>query len=431
MAILRLRVNSIPGRARVSAAPKAERGAKTWGQKWRGGSFRARASRAAPRWAFEARARRAGLCTSTSRLAFVALLGAGALSLAFPARAANFNVNDRSSLANAINNAANGDTITFTSDITLSFQQGILPSITKNVTINGNGHTLSADHRVRGFIVGDPHNASVTPTVAINNLTISRMHAGGGNSIGSQGTVEGGGSGGGGAGLGGALLVLAGTNVTVTNVAFLSNTATGGALEPGLLGFQKGGGGYLTHGGVSFPSFGAHGGLGGGGDGGDNRRGALAQPGGFGGGGGGQGSFRFAPGGAGGFGGGGGGSGFQLSAVANAKGGFGGADANGRFGGGGAGLGGAIFVQQGGRSRWEDRSTFLGIQSKVGKLQVAVSRAKRLARGSSCRATALSRSLRAQDRRRRSATSSPTNTALTRLALAAGNSSRTAPARRY
>ena len=62
---------------------------------------------------------RAGLCSSTSRLALIALLGAGASSLAFSASAANFNANNASDLANAINRAANGDTITFTSNITL------------------------------------------------------------------------------------------------------------------------------------------------------------------------------------------------------------------------------------------------------------------------------------------------------------------------
>jgi outer membrane autotransporter protein len=299
--------------------------------------------------------RRAGFYTSTSRLALVALFGAGASLLAVPAWAANFNVSSASQLNDAINRAANGDTITFTSDITLGSS---LPSITKNITILGNGKTLSGGNLNRGFVIGDPFNASVKPTVAINNLTIANTLAKGGD--GAMGELRGGGAGGGGAGLGSALLVLAGANLTVTNVALLNGKAqggnggrlyaTGGHFDPRLAG--GGGGGYFSDGklGVTggFPlGYGGHGGLPGGGDGGNNRSGSSARPGGFGGGGGGQGMFRNMPGGAGGFGGGGGGSGYG-SPVANAKGGFGGADANGQYGGGGAGLGGAIFVQQGG-----------------------------------------------------------------------------------
>ena len=227
---------------------------------------------------------RAGLCSSTSRLALIALLGAGASSLAFSASAANFNANNASDLANAINRAANGDTITFTSNITLGSN---LPSITKNITIQGNGETLSGRNLYRGFIIGDPFNSSVTPTVAINNLTIDNTLAKGGD--GAVGDIGGGGSGGGGAGLGGALLVLAGANVTATNVTFQNGNAQGGT-----------GGGILAR--LHAPTAAAAAAAisamesqaillatgdteasPGGGDGGDNYRGYLAQPGGFGG----------------------------------------------------------------------------------------------------------------------------------------------------
>ena len=276
----------------------------------------------------------AGLCSSTSRLALIALLGAGASSLAFSASAANFNANNSSDLANAINRAANGDTITFTSNITLGSN---LPAVTKNITIEGNGGTLSGQNLYRGFIVGDPFNPS-KPTVAINNLTIVNALAMGGKAALRTFTTAG--TGGGGAGLGGALLVLAGANVTTTNVTFQNGNAQGG---DGALSFDNpfssvgggGGGGYLTSGKISNGAgYGGHGGLGGGGDGGNNKSGDLAQPGGFGGGGGGQGRGRNAPGGAGGFGGGGGGNPYHTPPFANSRGGFGAADGNGKLGGG-------------------------------------------------------------------------------------------------
>jgi hypothetical protein len=112
-----------------------------------------------------------GILYSTSRLALIALLSAGASSLAVPAFARDFPVGTASDLANAINNAANGDTITFTSNITITLGSN-LPAVTKNVTIEGNGATLSGQNSFRGFIIGDPFNTSIKPTVAINSLNI-------------------------------------------------------------------------------------------------------------------------------------------------------------------------------------------------------------------------------------------------------------------
>jgi outer membrane autotransporter protein len=320
--------------------------------------------------------RRAGLSASASRLPLVALLGAGASSLALSATAANFNVNNASDLANAINNAANGDTITLTSDITLGSN---LPAVTKNVTIEGNGMTLSGANLYRGFIVGDPHNASVTPTVAINDLSIVDALAKGGDG-GTAGQYkvsfspffQRGGGGGGGAGLGGALLVLAEANVTVTNVAFESNNAQGGNGGGRSRNFSYGGGGgggYLDSGGNAayFCCNGGNGGAGGGGEGGAGvgiiYGGTPPQAGGFGGGGGGAGfdlgrgarGQQLGIGGNGGFGGGGGGNALEIGGTMSprtprtkARGGFGGGYGATEYGGGGAGLGGAVFVQQGG-----------------------------------------------------------------------------------
>ncbi|MBV8798100.1 MAG: autotransporter-associated beta strand repeat-containing protein, partial [Hyphomicrobiales bacterium] len=295
-------------------------------------------------------------------MGLIALLGVSASSLALPALAANFNVNNASDLANAINGAGNGDTITFKSDITLSSN---LPSITKNVTIFGDGKTLSGQDSFRGFIVGDPFDTSVKPAVAINNLSIIHTLAMGGR--GAPGDPADG-AGGGGAGLGGGLLILAGANVTATNVFFQQNRAQGGKggnVVQGLFFGGGGGGGWSTDGKEGHHGFGGHGGVPGGGDGGNGRSGDLAQPGLFGGGGGGQGSQRNLPGGAGGFGGGGGGA--ASTSVFEERprggvGGFGGGDggplpdfktrdmnnAAAGSGGGGAGLGGAVFVGLGG-----------------------------------------------------------------------------------
>ncbi len=194
--------------------------------------------------------RRAGFYTSTSRLALVALLGAGASLLPVPAWAANFNVGSASQLEDAINRAANGDTITFTSNITLGSN---LPALTKNVTIQGNGKTLSGGNLYRGFIVGNPLNPSIKPTVAINNLAIVNGAAIGG--FGGPAYLSGGGAGGGWRRSRGGLLVLAGANVTVTNVSFQNGTARGGGggqvyPEPVFFAVAAGGGGggYLTNG---------------------------------------------------------------------------------------------------------------------------------------------------------------------------------------
>ena len=294
---------------------------------------------------------------TTSRIALITL-SAAALVAPLPAYAANINVASSSDLVNAINNAAAGDTITFTSKITLNTN---LPQISKNVTINGGGFALDGNSQYRAFSV-------TSGAVAINNLTIANTVAKGGGGGNSQ-TWGGvfwklwGGGGGGGAGLGGGLFVGSSASVTVTNVSFTKDQAIGGAggttsgfnvITPG----GGGGGGRLGDGSSanSTSGYGGNGGPGGGGNGGTyfSSGPTSATAGGFGGGGGG-GEYN-GKGQAGGFGGGGGGSGNfnptgcggctqQLPA---ANGGWGGSNGNAYTAGNGAGLGGAIFVQQGG-----------------------------------------------------------------------------------
>ncbi len=286
-------------------------------------------------------------------------------------------------------------TITLSGDIALGGTA--LEAINLNtgnvLTIIGNGHTLSGGGTVtpqRGLFV-------YAGTVSIADLTIADMDAVGGK------------GGGGGAGLGGGLFIGSNVggnagNVTLNNVSFSGDRATGGAGGThggggggGLGGSgadDGGGGGIGGAGGLSsggngsvgiipraggggdgstpFPTLGAGGvggasggggggvsaggGIGGGvgggngvdgGNGGFGGGGGKSGIGGFGGGGGGGGTGS-PIGGAGGFGGGGGGGNFGQ---AGGAGGFGGGHGNNAFafaaGGGGLGAGGDVFVQAG------------------------------------------------------------------------------------
>lgn len=317
------------------------------------------------------------------------------------ANAATFTVNSDASLRTALTRAVNGDVINFSGDVTLSAN---LPVLTANATINGNGYSLSGAGQYRGLFVA-------SGTWAINNLTIQQTKAIGGNG-GNGGEANGeGGGGGGSAGMGGGLFVKAGAAVTLTAVNFSANAAQGGkggnySSSNGNI-FEKGdggggGGGGLGGNGLSAvgaaPGAGgaALGGIGGGGKGGNGAYLAGTPPptdyagaaGGFGAGGGGgagglvataSGGTRFArgAGGAGGFGGGSGGgswggggsvsaaivtggvalalasadSAMSVDAVgASAPDGFAGGTGGSILGGGGggSGLGGAVFVMEGG-----------------------------------------------------------------------------------
>ena len=318
------------------------------------------------------------------------------------AQAATFNVTNTAdsgagSLRQAIfdANAAGGtNTIDVQNGLgTITLTSGDLNALNSNITLNGNGNTLSGNNAYRGLFV-------YSGTVAINDLTIENAVASGGDA---------GQAAGGGAGLGGALFVKDGATVTISNLVAQNNAATGGdGGAQTASGVTGGGGGMGGDGGaVVSGNAGGGGGLGsgatggsnggnggdgiaqgegaggdganlggGGGTGGNNGGGGgsaenpagggingidgslSADPdGGFGGGGskagnggfgGGGGAFR----GDGGFGGGGGGGG--LGSVASVgQGGFGAGDGvssgttSQAAGGGGLGAGGAIFVMDG------------------------------------------------------------------------------------
>ncbi|MBV9579125.1 MAG: hypothetical protein JO057_11095, partial [Chloroflexi bacterium] len=182
------------------------------------------------------------------------------------------------------------------------------------LTIDGLNHTINGGFDQRGLFV-------YSGTVTIENLTLQDMKA-----------VGGAGGGGGGAGLGGGLFVAgagdgasATPDVTLNNVSFIADQATGGV--GGSTGGLGGGGGL---------SGGGHNGAGGGGIGvGLGIYGIV--PGASGGGSGDNGAVGGASGGAGGgssTGGGGGGGGVSGKAGSHSEGGDGG------FGGGGGGIGG-------------------------------------------------------------------------------------------
>jgi hypothetical protein len=152
------------------------------------------------------------MCALLLGIALVAL--ATGRALAIPA-----NVADETALRNAITNAS-VDVINFTADIAVTAD---LPAVQRNMTINGNGRTLSAIGEFRGLLVGAWTAGTATQvavTVTIQDLTIDGATARGGAGAFNAG---------GGAGLGGALFVANLASVTLTNVAFTGNAAAGGA----------------------------------------------------------------------------------------------------------------------------------------------------------------------------------------------------------
>ncbi|WDQ16393.1 autotransporter outer membrane beta-barrel domain-containing protein [Rhodopirellula sp. P2] len=272
----------------------------------------------------------------SSRNGIAAMLLAG-VAMVGPTWAATIDVADEAEFNTAITNSVAGDTIRLTAGITLT---GNLNNLDKDLTIDGNGQTLSGNSLYRPFLVE-------SGTVVIENLTIED-----GKGQGGGGGYGAGGGGGGGMGAGGAVFVDENASVTLRDVSFQNNSATGGTGGPTQWDWGGGGGGgYLTSGAGatgSFDGIGGAGGAGGGGDGGD--RNANGSNGGFGGGGGGKG-FGGTVSGSGGFGGGGSASG--SGGIYGGDGGFG--------GGGGAGLGGAVFVREGGTLTLEE--TGLGANS--------------------------------------------------------------------
>ncbi|WP_341363506.1 hypothetical protein P8T57_14455 [Thalassospira sp. SN3W] len=190
------------------------------------------------------------------------------LSCAAPigsAQAATFNVTNTAdsgagSLRQAIfdaNAAGGSNTIDVQNGLgTITLTSGDLNALNSNITLNGNGNTLSGNNAFRGLFV-------YSGTVAINDLTIENAVASGGDA---------GQAAGGGAGLGGALFVKDGANVTISNLVAQNNAATGGdGGAQTASGVTGGGGGMGGDGGtVVSGTNGGGGGLGSGATGGSN-----------------------------------------------------------------------------------------------------------------------------------------------------------------
>jgi autotransporter-associated beta strand protein len=317
-------------------------------------------------------------------------------------------VSNDEGLRTALSTSASGNTIVFDNSITLTAD---LPSVSRDITIDGGGFALSGNNKYRGFLVMR-FETSPTPTpvnVTIQNLTFQNTAAIGGT--GGAGTV----GGGGGAGLGGALYVGDQATVTISNVNFSASSASGGTGGLGAAGVAPAGGGGLGGnggagdsgtgaggggGGVGTGAFGGslttpnggtgilrnalsggsssagaggpqggggaagglfgfsagfpEGGAGGGNGGGNSNSNPNGAPGAFGGGSGGSSTTSTLTSSAG-YGGGGGGGTGGVGGFGGGGGGSTGANAGGfaggsgsAGGGGGAGLGGAVFVQSGG-----------------------------------------------------------------------------------
>ncbi len=230
----------------------------------------------------------------------LAMLVAGSMFIGLaqpqPVLAGDFDVSNFTELAQAIDDAnvnAGLDTIRLNADITLT---GNLPLIRSDILFEGNHHFVDGAGTYRVFFVGRFDSA---PTVTFQNLTIQ------------NGKAQGGSGNGGGAGLGGGVFVFDG-NVTLKNVTFANNNATGGFGASG----YTGGGGMGGTGGAN--SGGGGGGLWAGADGGQGSFGANGVSGSS------AGNY-----------GGGGGMGFDLGG--NGGGFYGGAGGTGTYSGGGGG----------------------------------------------------------------------------------------------
>jgi hypothetical protein len=180
------------------------------------------------RQASGARARGRIVRALLSSTALAGVIAAAALP-AGPAYAGNFDVNSDASLRLAITSAASGDTITFTSSITLAAD---LPAVQTNVTIIGNNNTLSGDNTYRGLFVGAFSGSSRWRSRSRSRISPSPT---------PWRRAATAGTGGGGAGLGGAIFIANLANVTVSNVSLTSNAGTGGS--GGSTGTSNSGGG--------------------------------------------------------------------------------------------------------------------------------------------------------------------------------------------
>ncbi|MDO8876633.1 MAG: autotransporter-associated beta strand repeat-containing protein [Pseudolabrys sp.] len=247
------------------------------------------------------------------------LLASSALVAVGPAFAIDYVATDAASLSAAIASASSaGDRVIIQNDISLGTT--LLPPVSANITVEGNGYTIDAQGNNRIFFLNS--------TATIQNVTLANGAATGGAGGGSNG-----GQGAGGMGAGGAIFVNSGT-ATLAGVQFSGNSATGG---------NGGGSGSST----GTPGGGGGGGLGGAGGGGgqDSGGGGGGYSGGGGGGGGSTDGSSIAgagPGGAG-PGGAGGAGGVAVPGTAGTNGGSGGSQTVTGFGwdtGGGGGGGG-------------------------------------------------------------------------------------------
>jgi hypothetical protein len=169
---------------------------------------------------------------------------------------------DTETQALAARGVAAAFTLDLTSNITLSQQLDAIDlGAGSSLTIVGNGETLSGANTYRGLFIYDGN-------VTVESLTIANAKA-----VGGAGGTAAVGAGGGGAGLGGAIFVAGttqgsgGANVTLINVGFSGDSATGGAggNGGGTGEYAAGGGGLGGAGGVSGSASGSGRGIGGGG----------------------------------------------------------------------------------------------------------------------------------------------------------------------
>ena len=229
------------------------------------------------------------------------------------ARASDILVTNAAELSTAITSANPGDRIVLQNDIALGTT--LLPPVSSNITIDGNGKSIDAQNNNRIFFLNS--------TATIENVTLKNGLAKGGD--GGNATA----GGGGGLGAGGAIFVNTGT-ATISNVTFTANSATGGngGTSGNTSGNAGGGGGGLGGGG----GIGANGNGGGGGySGGGGGGGGYVGAGGFG-------PFPPGNGGTGPGGNGGRGGDFNQNGAAGVNGGTGGTGSA-SFGGGGGGGG--------------------------------------------------------------------------------------------
>jgi hypothetical protein len=123
-----------------------------------------------------------------------------------PFHASDILVTDAASLSSAIASAGSGDRILIQNNVNLSGT--LLPPVNSNITIDGQGHTISAQGNNRVFFLDS--------TATTQNVTLDGGKTSGGSSA----------AGGGGLGAGGAIFVNSGTT-TVSGVSFSNNSAVG------------------------------------------------------------------------------------------------------------------------------------------------------------------------------------------------------------